>query len=71
MNVPEFLDELGRSELLQVAEHRQQLAQFLSQCDLVKFAKVRPGEDVHEATLSRAEQVVQATRDDGAQAGAA
>lgn len=60
----EFLVELERGGDLNLA-HRQSLRQFLQQCDLVKFAKVIPGTDVHEQTLRIAESVVEETRSDG------
>jgi hypothetical protein len=59
----EFLADAQASALLDVTQ-RAELGRFLSQCDLVKFARVRPGEDVHSATLAQAEDFVEATRPD-------
>lgn len=59
----EFLPELERSGFL-AGEQRRHLARFLEQCDLVKFAGVRPGDDVHVQTFDFAEELVHATRAD-------
>ena len=57
----EFLPEVERSGLLNVTQ-RAHLRQFLEQCDLVKFAAVRPNAEVHEGTFSFAEDFVESTR---------
>ena len=44
--------------------HRAELERFLRQCDLVKFAGVRPGEVEHLATWQLAAAFVEATRVD-------
>jgi hypothetical protein len=59
----EFLRELERSAA-EVRVHRDDLAEFLHRCDLVKFAADRPGETAHEATLALAERFVGGTRAD-------
>ena len=66
----EFLAEIEAGDVL-VAEHRMGLRPFLQQCDLVKFAKALPGEDVHNKTLETADQFVEATREDIVREGAA
>jgi len=59
----EFLLEVEYSDDLGAAE-RASLRPFLTQCDLVKFARALPGEDVHAETFETAEQFVEATRGD-------
>ncbi len=59
----EFLLELRSGDTLTVAQ-REQLAEFLAQCDLVKFARAQPAEEVHARTFEVAEQFVEATRGD-------
>ncbi|MEZ5962216.1 MAG: hypothetical protein R3F56_00090 [Planctomycetota bacterium] len=62
----EFLAELnaqGSQGPLDPAQ-RNALAGFLRQCDLVKFARLQPAEDVHAETLRFAEELVEATRAD-------
>lgn len=59
----EFLREIeGSDGLLQ--QHRDALASFLAQCDLVKFAGHAPGEADHQAAWSWATTFVEATRTD-------
>jgi hypothetical protein len=59
----EFLRELdaGSGPL---CEHRRELARFLGQCDLVKFAAQLPTENDHLATWALATALVEATRSD-------
>lgn len=59
----EFLPEIEASGLLAMTE-QQHLSQFLQQCDLVKFARLLPEEDVHAATFDFAERLVEHTRED-------
>lgn len=59
----EFLRELEGGDALATA-HRTELERFLRQCDLVKFAGVRPGEAEHLATWQLAAAFVEATRVD-------
>ena len=61
----EFLRELESGAAL-AREHRAELKQFLSQCDLVKFAAYRPSENDHLATFAIAEAFVERTRADRA-----
>ncbi|HEX5053590.1 MAG TPA: DUF4381 family protein [Planctomycetota bacterium] len=61
----EFLRELESGDQL-AREHRRELERFLSQCDLVKFAAVVPGEAEHTATFGLAEAFVESTRADRA-----
>lgn len=63
----EFLQEIEGSDLM-AQDQRLRLKRFLAQCDLVKFAAVVPGEDVHLETFALAEQFVEATRADRVQA---
>lgn len=65
----EFLRELelgsdagGAGDLLRA--HRGELARFLLQCDMVKFARHLPGESEHQATWQLAVAFVEATRAD-------
>ncbi len=62
----EFLAELNAQGQASPLDGRQRgaLAGFLRQCDLVKFARARPGVDVHEESLRIAEELVEATRAD-------
>ena len=66
----EFLAEVEFGDALD-AEQRASLRPFLLQCDLVKFARALPGEDVHTATFDTAEHFVEATREDRLREGAA
>lgn len=59
----EFLRDLEGGDGLASA-HRVELERFLRQCDLVKFAGVRPGEAEHLATWQLAAAFVEATRVD-------
>jgi len=61
----EFLRDLEVGDAL-ARGHRLELKQFLSQCDLVKFAAWRPSEDDHLATFAIAEAFVERTRPDRA-----
>jgi hypothetical protein len=61
----EFLRELEANEALAHA-HRAELERFLTQCDLVKFAAVVPGEREHVTTWELAAAFVEATRADRA-----
>ncbi|MBK8975361.1 MAG: hypothetical protein IPM29_05510 [Planctomycetes bacterium] len=60
----EFLPEVERSGVLD-SERQRHLQRFLSACDLVKFARVVPGEPEHLDALAFAERLVQDTRGDG------
>jgi hypothetical protein len=55
----EFLHELGDTPLLS-ARQKQSLGDFLTRCDLVKFAKYRPGElelrELHGSALRLVEE---------------
>ncbi len=66
----EFLIELESGDSLGL-DHRQSLRNFLQQCDLVKFARLHPGTDVHQQTLRVASTVVGETRADLVQGGVA
>jgi hypothetical protein len=57
----EFLQELTGRPVL-VERQRHALTGFLEQCDLVKFAKVRPSKDEGTAALEAARAFVEATR---------
>jgi hypothetical protein len=63
----EFLPEVEASGVLTHDQGRH-LRQFLEQCDLVKFARYLPGEDVHTATLQFAVDLVESTRADARRA---
>jgi hypothetical protein len=63
----EFLRDLEGGDQL-AREHRRELERFLSQCDLVKFAAVVPGEAEHLGTFALAEAFVERTRPDRADA---
>ena len=66
----EFLRELEGGDAL-AREHRRELERFLQLCDLVKFAKLVPGEAEHLATWQAAHAFVDATRADRPAAAAA
>ncbi len=59
----EFLPEVEGSGLL-ASDQQQHLSQFLRQCDLVKFARMLPGESVHGEIFDFAERLVEETRED-------
>jgi Ca-activated chloride channel family protein len=60
----EFLPEVERRALLD-GRRQDLLREFLEACDLVKFAGSMPRPELHERVLSIAEQIVEATREDG------
>lgn len=59
----EFLRDLEGSSAL-VRNREAELKGFLTQCDLVKFAKVVPGEPEHMKAFGLAESFIEATRAD-------
>ena len=59
----EFLRDLERGDGL-ARRHRAELERFLSQCDMVKFARLLPAGDEHERTFALAEGFVESTRSD-------
>lgn len=59
----EFLHDLDGSTQL-VRDHGHELRRFLSQCDLVKFAKFVPTDADHQTTYQMAESFVASTRID-------
>ena len=59
----EFLRDLDGSEQL-IREHRTELKGFLTQCDMVKFAKLLPSEAEHDKTYQLAESLIESTRVD-------
>ncbi|MGC6487960.1 MAG: hypothetical protein ACON4Z_09970 [Planctomycetota bacterium] len=63
----EFLRDLERGDGL-ARRHRGELERFLSQCDMVKFAKLVPSTDDHDRTYALAEAFVESTRSDRADA---
>lgn len=56
----EFIRTTASSPILSL-DHRQLTASFLEQCDLVKFAKHRPGSDDMRAAFGAAERLVRET----------
>jgi hypothetical protein len=64
----EFLREIETGDGL-LQRHREALAGFLSQCDLVKFAGHAPGEADHQVAWSAAAAFVEGTRVDQPAAG--
>lgn len=60
----EFLLEVETGGPLSAAQCLE-LRRFLQQCDLVKFARHVPAEEVHLQTLAAAELLIEATRGDG------
>jgi flagellar basal body-associated protein FliL len=56
----EFLQDMTRSQRLRPT-HKELLAEFLTQCDLVKFARFRPGPKEMEAALAAATRFVDET----------
>jgi hypothetical protein len=63
LTTEEFLQELTRRPVL-VDAQRLALSHFLKQCDLVKFAKVRPTTHEGGTALHAARAFVEVTRDD-------
>lgn len=61
----EFLRDLESGDAL-AREHRDELEHFLSQCDMVKFAKHVPTGEEHDLVFSLAEAFVESTRIDRA-----
>lgn len=55
----EIIEGLERSGV--ASDFREGLRRFLDQCDLVKFAKVRPGADASRDVLARGRQLVEAS----------
>ena len=62
----EFLNDLDNSAQF-VRDHAAELRRFLSQCDLVKFAKFVPAEADHQTTYDLAESFIETTRADRVQ----
>lgn len=60
----EFLEELQRSALLSF-EQKQVLGDFLTRCDLVKFARYEPGRDELHAIHASAVRLVRETQPSG------
>lgn len=64
----EFLDDLRDHPRL-ASRHQQLLADFLTRCDLVKFARHEPGrpeiEDLHNAALKIVDETTSPTADPG------
>lgn len=56
----EFLQDMARSQRLRPT-HKELLEDFLTQCDLVKFARFRPGPKEMEAALAAATRFVDET----------
>ena len=56
----EFLQDMARSQRLRPT-HKELLGEFLTQCDLVKFARFRPGPKDMEAALAAATRFVDET----------
>jgi hypothetical protein len=56
----EFLQDMTRSQRMRPT-HKELLADFLTQCDLVKFARFRPGPKEMEAALAAATRFVDET----------
>ncbi|MBI3467192.1 MAG: hypothetical protein HY000_29620 [Planctomycetes bacterium] len=59
----EFLQELATRPVL-ASDQRLALANFLEQCDLVKFARMQPTTTQDQTALRAAREFVEATRDD-------
>ena len=60
----EFLAEVESGDQL-APEHRIALRGFLHQCDLVKFARLVPADEIHGQILQSARAFVEQTRSDG------
>ncbi|MCX7826860.1 MAG: hypothetical protein N2689_15075 [Verrucomicrobiae bacterium] len=56
----EFLQDMARAQRLRPS-HKELLAEFLTQCDLVKFARFRPGPAAMENALGAATRFVDET----------
>ncbi len=62
MTTEEFLSHVKNSDLLR-SEHKSLLREFLSHCDMVKFARYHPEEKEIESSFESAEHLVQQTRE--------
>jgi hypothetical protein len=60
MTTEEFLSSLRESQALS-SNHKQLLKNFLSQCDLVKFAQYGPGNEENHAALDAAKKFIEET----------
>ncbi|MFA7006424.1 MAG: hypothetical protein WC429_20450, partial [Verrucomicrobiia bacterium] len=56
----EFLQDMARSQRMRPT-HKELLEEFLTQCDLVKFARFRPGPKDMETVLAAAMRFVDET----------
>jgi hypothetical protein len=62
LTTQEFLAEMGRSPDL-ARSHQRLLQSFLEEADLVKFAGLRPSDEVVAVSIAAAEQFLRETRD--------
>ena len=61
MTTEEFLYDLKNSDVLN-PEQKSLIREFLSQCDMVKFARYLPAESESESSYNSAEKLVEQTR---------
>lgn len=64
MTTEEFLSTSGYTEKLR-PEHKSLLREFLSHCDMVKFAKYHPGEEEIKSSYEAAKKLVEETVTEG------
>ena len=62
MTTEEFLSTLRQTDKLQ-ADHKALLREFMSHCDMVKFAKYHPAENEIESSYESARRLVEQTKD--------
>lgn len=60
LTTPELIENLERANV--ASEHVQLIEDFLQQCDLVKFAKYRPGDEEIAQDIATGYRIVEATR---------
>ncbi len=61
MTTEEFLSDLKNSDVLK-PEQKDLISEFLSHCDMVKFARYLPGESESESSYHSAEELIKQTK---------
>jgi hypothetical protein len=64
MTTEEFLIDLKNSDVLN-EEQKSLIREFLSHCDMVKFARYLPGGSESESSYNSAERMIEQTRSSG------
>ena len=68
MTTDEFLSNLKNTDLLR-SEHKNLLRDFLSHCDMVKFARYHPEETETASSYESARNLVEQTKEPDERAG--